>query len=176
MADWYYAQGGQQYGPISHANLSNLIAQGSVQPSDLVWRDGMANWLAVTSVSELAASIPQQSYAVQQAPQPQYQQPYQQPVGYYNPQGARSRGTPPPNYLVQAILVMFCCWPFAIPAIVNAAGVNSAYAVGDYAGAVAKSEAAKKWAWIAFLVGLVLQGGAIVLQIAAAVATQGGRY
>lgn len=176
MADWYYAQGGQQYGPISHQNLSDLIAQGSVQPGDMVWREGMSNWLAVNAVPELAASVPQQSYAPQQTytPQPTYAQ----PVGYYSPQAGRAGGAPPPNYLVQAILVtLCCCLPFGIVSIVYAAQVNGLYNQGNYAGAVEKSESAKKWAWIGFIVGLIVNLISVAVQVFVAMAEQnGGRY
>lgn len=63
-----------------------------------------------------------------------------------------------PNYLVQSILVTFCCClPFGIVAIIFAAQVNSKLAAGDYAGAVAASNSARKWCWVAFGVGLLIQ-------------------
>jgi Interferon-induced transmembrane protein len=56
-----------------------------------------------------------------------------------------------PNYLVQAILVTFCCCvPFGIVAIVYAAQVNGKLAAGDMAGAQESSRNAKMWSWIAF--------------------------
>jgi hypothetical protein len=66
-------------------------------------------------------------------------------------------GTPPPNYLVWAILsTIFCCLPFGIASIVFAAQVNGKYASGDVAGARASSEKAKRFAIIAAIVGLVV--------------------
>jgi hypothetical protein len=45
MADeWYYAQQGRQVGPVNTAYLSQLAASGQLQPTDLVWKEGMANW------------------------------------------------------------------------------------------------------------------------------------
>ena len=59
--------------------------------------------------------------------------------------------TPPPNYLVQEILVtIFCCVPFGIVAIIFAAQVNGKFAGGDYAGAALASKRAKMWSWISF--------------------------
>lgn len=56
-----------------------------------------------------------------------------------------------PNYLVQAILVtLFCCLPFGVVAIIQAAQVNSKLQAGDVAGARISSESAKKWCWIGF--------------------------
>jgi hypothetical protein len=63
--------------------------------------------------------------------------------------------TPPKNWLVESILVtLFCCLPFGIVGIVNAAQVNSKYAAGDYAGAENASREAGKWVKIGFWVGL----------------------
>ncbi|MBM4041055.1 MAG: DUF4339 domain-containing protein, partial [Planctomycetes bacterium] len=53
MADWYVGQGGQQRGPLSDADLKAMVARGEVAPTDLVWRDGMAEWKAVSAVPEL---------------------------------------------------------------------------------------------------------------------------
>lgn len=53
---------------------------------------------------------------------------------------------PPENYLVWAILTtIFCCWPFGIPAIINASKVNSAYDRGNYAESLEASRKAKNW-------------------------------
>ncbi|HKG08505.1 MAG TPA: CD225/dispanin family protein [Pedobacter sp.] len=61
----------------------------------------------------------------------------------------------PKNWLVESILVtIFCCLPFGIAGIVNAANVNSKYAAGDYAGAQASSAAAGKYTKIGFFVGI----------------------
>ncbi|WP_375436929.1 CD225/dispanin family protein [uncultured Hymenobacter sp.] len=66
-------------------------------------------------------------------------------------------GIPPKNWLVESILVtIFCCLPFGIVAIVNAANVNSRLSVGDYAGAQEASRNAGKWVKYG-LIGAVLQ-------------------
>ena len=58
-----------------------------------------------------------------------------------------------PNYLVPAIISIFCCWPLAIPAIVFATRVNGQVGAGDMAGAQESSEKAKKFMKLAFIVG-----------------------
>lgn len=69
----------------------------------------------------------------------------------------RPRGTPPPNYLVHAILAtLCCCLPTGIAAIVFAAQVNSKWEEGDYEGARRSSEKAKLWAMISIPAGLVV--------------------
>lgn len=72
-----------------------------------------------------------------------------------------------PNYLVWAILTtIFCCLPFGIVSIVYAAQVNGKLAAGDYAGAVASSNNAKRWAIISAVTALVLFVLYIVVVIA----------
>ena len=60
-----------------------------------------------------------------------------------------------PNYLVPAIISVFCCWPLAIPAIIFAVQVNSKTAAGDVAGAQDASKKAKLFSFIAIGLGLV---------------------
>jgi hypothetical protein len=61
-----------------------------------------------------------------------------------------------PNYLVPAIISIFCCWPLAIPAIIFATQVNSKLAAGDVAGAEDSSKKAKMFAFIAIGLGVLL--------------------
>lgn len=61
-----------------------------------------------------------------------------------------------PNYLVPAILSLFCCWPLSIVAIIFAAQVNGKVASGDIAGAVDASKKAKLFSFIAIGIGLAL--------------------
>lgn len=63
-----------------------------------------------------------------------------------------------PNYLIPAILSLFCCWPLAIVAIIFAAQVNGKVAAGDIQGAVDASKKAKLFSFIS--IGL---GGAVIL-------------
>jgi hypothetical protein len=60
-----------------------------------------------------------------------------------------------PNYLVPAIISIFCCWPLAIPAIIFATQVNGKVAAGDVAGAQDASKKAKMFSFIAIGLGLV---------------------
>src|SRR2546423_15559103 len=61
-----------------------------------------------------------------------------------------------PNYMVPAIISIFCCWPLAIPAIIFAAQVNGKVAAGDAAGAQDASKKAKMFSFIAIGLGLVI--------------------
>lgn len=74
-----------------------------------------------------------------------------------NDQQLQQSQTPPPNYLVFAILTtILCCFPFGIVSIIFAAQVNSKWAVGDFTGAQNSSRNAKTWAWVAFAVGITI--------------------
>jgi hypothetical protein len=57
MADqsWYFASQGQQQGPLSEAQLRELIATGKVTPETLVWTEGMANWQKAGDIPGLLA-------------------------------------------------------------------------------------------------------------------------
>ena len=66
----------------------------------------------------------------------------------------------PKTWLVESILVtIFCCLPFGIVSIINAAQVDGKYSSGDIDGAVRASDDAKKWvnySVIGFIVAIVL--------------------
>jgi hypothetical protein len=57
MADeWYYTIQGQQMGPVSTAELRQLAAQQRLQPTDLVWKEGMPKWVPAANTQGLFAS------------------------------------------------------------------------------------------------------------------------
>lgn len=60
-----------------------------------------------------------------------------------------------PNYLVPAIISIFCCWPLAIPAIIFATQVNGKVQAGDIAGAQDASKKAKMFSYIALGIGVL---------------------
>ena len=70
----------------------------------------------------------------------------------------------PKNWLAESILVtLFCCLPFGIAGIVNAAQVSSKFAAGDYDGALRASQEAGKWTKIGFWVGIAVAALYILL-------------
>ena len=175
QGQWFYTREGQQAGPVPAEQLRQMVASGQVGPQDLVWQEGMANWVPSSSVPEfrgvggggaVGAGVGQ--------PQPQaYGAPGHAPSPYAPMPMAYGGGQTVPNYLVQSILVtIFCCQPFGIVSIVYAAQVNTKLGVGDVAGAQLASENAKKWAWIAFAAGIVTIVGFILLSIIPAVQEQ----
>ena len=64
----------------------------------------------------------------------------------------------PPSYLVWAVLVVvLCCAPLGIPAIIYSSQVKTKYNKGDYSGARKASERAALWVILAFVGGLIYQ-------------------
>jgi hypothetical protein len=50
---WYYSRAGQRLGPIGSAELKQLADGGQLAPTDLVWKDGMAEWAPAHQVKGL---------------------------------------------------------------------------------------------------------------------------
>jgi len=59
-----------------------------------------------------------------------------------------------PNYLVPAIISLFCCLPLGIVGVIFAAQVNGKVAAGDTAGALDSSKKAKLFSFLAIGLGL----------------------
>lgn len=55
--NWYYAQDGQQKGPVSEAELANLVAAQVINDQTLVWHEGMPNWRLYREVRGGAAPV-----------------------------------------------------------------------------------------------------------------------
>lgn len=127
----YYAIiNGQQIGPVEEYQLKEM----GVTKDTLVWREGMPQWQA-------AGSLPELGYLFIGVP----------------PTPPVPPAMMPKTWLVESILVtLFCCLPLGIVGIVNAAGVSSAYNMGNYNEAMQKSEAAKKWTMWGLIAGLVV--------------------
>ena len=47
---WFYAQNGEQKGPVSEDELQKLAASGAISTEDLVWKEGMGDWASYGSV------------------------------------------------------------------------------------------------------------------------------
>jgi antitoxin component YwqK of YwqJK toxin-antitoxin module len=51
--EWYYVKNGQRCGPVSGQQLKELAAKGGIGPDDLVWKEGMSQWLPASKVKGL---------------------------------------------------------------------------------------------------------------------------
>ena len=75
VAEWHYSKNGKQYGPVTAAELKALAQAGTLTPSDMVWKEGMAEWRTASSIKGLfqtdaASSAPLPAPAVS-APKPE---------------------------------------------------------------------------------------------------------
>lgn len=66
---WYYAHAGQQAGPADLDALVQLAASGRLRPDDLVWTNGMPQWMPAGAIPVLASSFGQAAPAPQQPQQ-----------------------------------------------------------------------------------------------------------
>lgn len=160
--EWYYAKDGGQNGPVSEADLRDLISAGTVKSTDLVWHEGMGDWQPVNKVAALATALSAPAPAVQAAP-PEMPgpppmtapSPYQSPTTQ-QPAQIGFQGGDIQSYLWQSIVVtLLCCLPFGVAAIVYAAKVDGLKRLGDWQAAKAASDSAKMWCWISFGVGIL---------------------
>jgi uncharacterized membrane protein YjgN (DUF898 family) len=53
--DWYYISNGNRLGPIPAPKLKELATSGQLQPTDMIWREGLAQWVAASSLKGLFA-------------------------------------------------------------------------------------------------------------------------
>jgi hypothetical protein len=155
---WFYTSNGTQSGPITQQELAAKVQSGEVRGTDLIWKEGMSDWLPLNQV-------PGFSGGVVNTPS-QFGMPMAQPSAY-----ASSPRPHVTNYLWQSIVVtLLCCMPFGIVAIVFAAKVDGLVASGDIAGAEAASKTAKLWVNLAAGLGLAVAAIYIVLIIIGAAA------
>jgi hypothetical protein len=144
-----------EYGPVSAEQLRQWITEGRADANTRTQAEGTTEWKPLRDFPEFAGLFA--------APPPP-------PPGAFTPLSVPATPAPGsvPNYLVQAILcTLCCCLPFGIVAIVFAAQVNGKLQAGDYAGAVEASRKAKMWCWIAFGVGLAVNGILLLLNLVA---------
>lgn len=166
---WYYSKNGTQLGPVAQGELISKLASGEVSQADLVWKDGMADWIPAAQVAELRTAVQSPAAsATNPAEVSANPSPYTAPGTNYPQVAGTNPNLPIPNYLWQSIVVtILCCWPLGIPAIVFAAKVDGLKSRGDIAGAMAASANAKRWTWIAFGSGLAVGLIYIIAMVAA---------
>jgi hypothetical protein len=66
------------------------------------------------------------------------------------------KNLPPKNYLGWAIFTLLICWPFGIPAIVNATKVDKYWLAGYQDEAIRAAKKARKWVLLLPRIYLVL--------------------
>lgn len=74
-AQWYVGRDGQQSGPFSVDQLREMRSRGELSPGDLVWKQGMAEWVDCTAVGEISGG----GRPARPAPRSAEWNPYQSP-------------------------------------------------------------------------------------------------
>jgi len=70
MSEWFYLKGDEKNGPVSSEELRQLTISGKIERMDMVWKDGMGDWVAASSVKGLFASQPPPPPAMKSTPPP----------------------------------------------------------------------------------------------------------
>ncbi len=84
MAQWFYSNdGGTHSGPVSLEALQQLIRNGSLNSSSLVWKEGQPQWVYASTVEELFPQYDGAAVAPQAVSTPQYAS--ASPVSYTSP-------------------------------------------------------------------------------------------
>lgn len=53
MEQWYYTSNGERAGPVRAVELKALASSGGLGPDDMVWKEGMKDWIKASSVKGL---------------------------------------------------------------------------------------------------------------------------
>lgn len=55
--DWYYARNNERIGPVEEKELVKLLGAGEIQQNTLVWKEGMADWVQIGTLSEFSSLL-----------------------------------------------------------------------------------------------------------------------
>ncbi|MGF1577768.1 MAG: DUF4339 domain-containing protein [Gemmataceae bacterium] len=50
---WYYTNNRRKHGPVSFNEIQSLVRNGTLNPTDLIWQEGMPDWVQVQACQEL---------------------------------------------------------------------------------------------------------------------------
>ncbi len=139
MKKYFYSDGTTSFGPFTLEELSEK----NIAKETKVWFPELGEWKPAGEVSELMGL-----FNIVPPPITASESNDVSPENFNKQQ-------PPKTWLVESILVtLFCCLPFGIAGIVEAAKVESRFYAGDIDGAERASASAKKWTTISFGIGI----------------------
>ncbi len=56
---WYYSKDrGERMGPVSEEDLCGMLSRGELHSTDMVWKEGMADWAPIHKCPEFNPSVP----------------------------------------------------------------------------------------------------------------------
>lgn len=62
---WYVTRGGQSLGPFTSQQLKEMASRGQIQPTDLIWTEGLTEWVAAGSSVDLFPPSAEPQHVVQ---------------------------------------------------------------------------------------------------------------
>lgn len=147
--DWYIVKSGKEKeGPFSTQELQALIAARALEPSTLVWREGMSDWVPLAKVAELDSVADPESSAGREDPPAEPNPVSKSPTDPLEVDELRC-------YLIPAILsTILLCPPFGIPAIIYSVHAEDLKAKDRWEEARLPSRLARRWTLIAIGAGL----------------------
>jgi hypothetical protein len=125
--NWYFAKNGAQEGPVSTEALRAKIDSGEVAPTDLAWREGLADWMPVSKIPDFTrqpveapepqiTTAPPAPSASFSSPAPaSYQQPAAVPVAVGGQPVSSGMAV---GSLICSILSLICCAPLSIVGVI----------------------------------------------------------
>lgn len=51
--EWYIGRNGSKVGPLSSAQVRQMVSRGEISPDDLIWKSGMERWVPCSTVKGL---------------------------------------------------------------------------------------------------------------------------
>ncbi|MDR1790036.1 MAG: CD225/dispanin family protein [Opitutaceae bacterium] len=160
---YHVARNNRQLGAFPKEEAFSRYNSGAILPSDLVWTEGMTAWQPASQVLAQQAVPPDAGIPAPPLP-PAYASPPD--TGVASPMRSFPDASPPKpdNHLVWAILTtFFCCMPLGVAAIIFSAQVDGKYKAGDYQGAKASADMAKRLSIISAVSVLFVIGAYLIL-------------
>jgi hypothetical protein len=150
MKKYFYTDGTNKFGPFTFEELKGK----NISRETLVWFQDLNDW-------KPAGEVPELSELFIHTPPPLKK-------GSTNRDIYKTQ--PPKTWLLESILAtLFCCLPFGIAGIVNAAKVESRFYAGDIEGAERASQEAGKWTMVSFWVGIIIGVIYVIITLISAV-------
>ncbi|MES2981420.1 MAG: GYF domain-containing protein [Verrucomicrobiota bacterium] len=172
---WFYSKNGQQLGPITEQEFARKFTDGEILPTDLVWKEGMSDWIPRAQV--VSSPLPAKIISVP----PLHINPPSNAGSSFTtqPPAIDAKFIPPsiPNYQWQSIvaLVLACiqtliiCVPislvFAIVAVVYATKVDNYQLLQNHFAAADASKNAKVWMIVSFCTSIPIFLGILGIMI-----------
>lgn len=153
----------ERIGPLTFEELKGY----DLKADTPVWYAGLEDWIQADQVAELAELLNSEGADIEENTEDEatevvdaesVSESVSEPAEPVMAVEEKPLRPCPPSYLVWAVLVVvLCCAPLGIPAIIYSSQVKTKYNKGDYSGARKASERAALWVILAFVGGLIYQ-------------------